>query len=46
MVLNEIMNAADSGIPASVLDGTGGSAVFPSTVRGGFIVGAERGGGP
>jgi lipid-binding SYLF domain-containing protein len=44
-VLNEIMNAPDSGIPRSVLDGAEGIAVFPGTVRGGFIVGAERGRG-
>ena len=44
-VLNEIMKAADSAIPTSVLSKAEGIAIFPSTVRGGFIVGAERGRG-
>lgn len=44
-VLDEIMNAADSAIPLSVLENAEGIAVFPGTVRGGFIVGAERGRG-
>jgi lipid-binding SYLF domain-containing protein len=45
VVLNEIMKAADSAIPSSVLSKAEGLAIFPSTVRGGFIVGAERGRG-
>jgi lipid-binding SYLF domain-containing protein len=45
VVLSEIMKAADSAIPSSVLAKAGGIAIFPSTVRGGFIVGAERGRG-
>jgi lipid-binding SYLF domain-containing protein len=45
LVLNEIMKAADSAIPNSVLAKAEGIAIFPSTVRGGFIVGAERGRG-
>src|SRR5215510_383539 len=44
-VLGEIMNAPDQAIPESVLDKAVGIAVFPGTVRGGFIVGAERGRG-
>jgi lipid-binding SYLF domain-containing protein len=44
-VLNEIMGAPDQAIPESVLDKAVGIAVFPGTVRGGFIVGAERGRG-
>jgi lipid-binding SYLF domain-containing protein len=44
-VLNEIMGAPDQAIPTSVLDKAVGIAVFPGTVRGGFIVGAERGHG-
>jgi len=44
-VLGEIMGAPDQAIPASVLDKAVGIAVFPGTVRGGFIVGAERGRG-
>src|SRR4029450_9959402 len=45
VVLNEIMKASDSAIPTSVLEKAVGIAVFPGTVRGGFIVGAERGRG-
>jgi lipid-binding SYLF domain-containing protein len=44
-VLGEIMNAADSAIPSSVLGKAEGIAIFPGTIRGGFIVGAERGRG-
>ena len=44
-VLGEIMKAADSAIPAQVLSKAAGIAIFPGTVRGGFIVGAERGRG-
>src|SRR6185369_18010653 len=45
VVLNEIMKASDSAIPTSVLEKAVGIAVFPGTLRGGFIVGAERGRG-
>jgi lipid-binding SYLF domain-containing protein len=44
-VLGEIMKASDSAIPGSVLGKAEGIAIFPGTVRGGFIVGAERGRG-
>ena len=44
-VLGEIMGAADSAIPSSVLGKAEGIAIFPGTLRGGFIVGAERGRG-
>lgn len=44
-ILDEIMRAADSAIPGSVLAKAAGIAIFPSTVRGGFIFGAERGRG-
>jgi lipid-binding SYLF domain-containing protein len=44
-VLGEIMRASDSAIPSSVLGKAAGIAIFPGTVRGGFIVGAERGRG-
>lgn len=44
-VLDEIMAASDSAIPASVLGKAVGIAVFPGTLRGGFIIGAERGRG-
>ena len=45
VVLNEIMKASDSEIPTSVLGKAEGLAIFPGTVRGGFIIGAERGRG-
>src|SRR5262245_18131463 len=45
IVLDEIMKASDSAIPTSVLGKAEGIAIFPGTVRGGFIVGAERGRG-
>ena len=44
-VLGEIMKAPDSAIPSSVLGKAEGIAIFPGTVRGGFILGAERGRG-
>jgi lipid-binding SYLF domain-containing protein len=44
-VLDEIMRASDSSIPTSVLSKAEGIAIFPGTVRGGFIVGGERGRG-
>ena len=44
-VLGEIMKASDSAIPTSVLGKAEGIAIFPGTLRGGFIVGAERGRG-
>ena len=37
VVLHEIMKAADSAIPTSVLDKAEGIAVFPGTVRGGCL---------
>ena len=45
IVLGEIMAASDSAIPSSVLGKAEGIAIFPGTLRGGFIVGAERGRG-
>ena len=39
------MKASDSAIPTSVLSKAEGIAIFPGTVRGGFILGAERGRG-
>lgn len=44
-MLGEIMKAPDSAIPSSVLGKAEGIAIFPGTVRGGFILGAERGRG-
>jgi SH3 domain-containing YSC84-like protein 1 len=44
-VLDEIMDAADSSIPRSVMDGADGIAIFPSTIKAGFIFGGHRGKG-
>jgi lipid-binding SYLF domain-containing protein len=44
-VFSEIMAAGDRGIPQSILGKAEGIAVFPSMVRGGFIVGGMRGRG-
>jgi lipid-binding SYLF domain-containing protein len=44
-IFNEIMAAEDRGIPQSILGKAEGIAVFPSLVRGGFIVGGMRGRG-
>lgn len=45
LVLDEIMGAPDSAIPESLLDRAVAIAVFPSTVRAGFIFGGQRGRG-
>ena len=44
-VFNEIMAAPDKAIPNSVLEKAEGIAVFPGTLKGGFIVGAQHGRG-
>jgi lipid-binding SYLF domain-containing protein len=44
-VLGEIMGAPDKAIPTSVLERAVAVAVFPSTVKGAFLVGAQRGRG-
>ena len=44
-VLDEIMAAADSGIPGAILEKAEGIAVFPSLIKGGIIVGGQRGRG-
>jgi lipid-binding SYLF domain-containing protein len=44
-VLEEIMEAPDQAIPASVLDKAEAIAVFPSTIKGGFVLSAHRGKG-
>ncbi|MGH9175586.1 MAG: lipid-binding SYLF domain-containing protein, partial [Vicinamibacterales bacterium] len=44
-VLDEIMAAPDQAIPSGVLDNAEAVAVFPSTVKGGFILAAHRGKG-
>src|SRR5688572_24958244 len=45
LVLREIMNTPDKGIPEEVLDGTKCVAVIPNMVKGGFIFGAMSGRG-
>src|SRR4030095_6176479 len=44
-VFNEIMGAPDKAIPNSVLEKAEGIAVFPGTIKGGFIVGGQHGRG-
>jgi len=44
-VLEEIMSAPDQAIPSGVLERAEAIAVFPSTIKGGFVVGAHRGKG-
>jgi lipid-binding SYLF domain-containing protein len=44
-VLSEIMGAGDQSIPSSIMKKAEGIAVFPSLVRGGLIIGAQRGRG-
>jgi len=45
VVLDEIMAARDSSIPTSILSTAEAIVVFPSTLKGAFIVGAQRGRG-
>lgn len=44
-VLQEIMDAPDKAIPKGILDKAEGVAVFPGTLKGGFVIGAHRGRG-
>jgi len=44
-VLNEIMNAPDSAIPAEVLESAKCVAIVPDMVKGGFVLGAKHGRG-
>ena len=44
-VFNEIMSAPDKAIPNSVLSKAEGIAIFPGTIKGGFVVGAQHGRG-
>jgi lipid-binding SYLF domain-containing protein len=41
----EIMQAPDKGIPQAILDDAKCVAVFPSTIKGGFIIGGQKGDG-
>lgn len=45
IVLDEIMAAADQSVPRSILEKAVGVAVFPSLIKGGFVVGGQRGKG-
>lgn len=44
-VLSEVLGAPDSGVPKSIVDKAEAIAVFPSTIKGAFVVGAQRGRG-
>ena len=44
-IVNEVMKGADTAIPDSILRRAEGIAVFPSTVKAGFIFGGQRGRG-
>jgi len=44
-VFNEIMSAEDQSIPRAILTKAEGIAIFPNTIKGGFIVGGQRGRG-
>jgi lipid-binding SYLF domain-containing protein len=44
-VFNEIMGAEDQSIPRSIITKAEGIAIFPNTIKGGFIVGGQRGRG-
>jgi len=44
-VLSEIMDAEDNSVPRAIMEKAEGIAVFPSLLRAGFIIGAQRGHG-
>lgn len=44
-VLEEIMDAADKSVPRSIMERAEGIAVFPSLIKGGLVVGGQRGRG-
>lgn len=44
-VLSEIMDAEDDAVPRSIMEKAEGIAVFPSLIKAGFIIGAQRGRG-
>jgi len=44
-VFDEIMKAPDRAVPSSVLERAEAIAIFPSTIKGGFIVAGHRGRG-
>src|SRR6187402_2355388 len=45
LVLEEMMAAGDKAVPRSILEKAAGVAVFPSLLKGGFVVGGQRGHG-
>ena len=45
IVFEEIMEAPDNAVPRAILDKAAAVAIFPSTVKAGFIFGAHRGKG-
>ena len=45
VVLDEIMAAGDKAVPRAILEKAVGVAVFPSLLKGGFVVGGQRGHG-
>jgi lipid-binding SYLF domain-containing protein len=44
-VLDEIMSASDKAVPRAIVEKAEGIAVFPSTIKGGLVVGGQRGRG-
>jgi lipid-binding SYLF domain-containing protein len=44
-VLEEIMAASDNAVPRAIIENAEGIAVFPSLIKGGIVVGAQRGRG-
>jgi lipid-binding SYLF domain-containing protein len=44
-VLDEIMSASDQAVPRSIMEKAEGIAVFPSLLRGGIVIGGQRGRG-
>ena len=45
VVLDEIMGAADKGVPRSIMEKAEAIAVFPSLLKGGLVIGAQHGRG-
>jgi lipid-binding SYLF domain-containing protein len=45
IVLEEIMAAGDKAVPRSIMESAEGIAVFPSLIKGGLVVGGQRGRG-
>ena len=45
LVLQEIMAAGDKAVPKGIMEKAAGIAVFPSLLKGGFVVGGQRGHG-